>query len=714
MGLYLIAATHWSLDPNTYLAILMVVAGLGFVIFVHELGHFLAAKSCGVKCEKFYVGFDVPIKIGPFRLPSALWKRQWGETEYGIGILPLGGYVKMLGQDDDPRNAAAENERIKLQKPETVAKEAESVVKEMVPAPSGERSVELDPRSFPAKPVWQRMIIISAGVIVNLIFAVIFAAFAFRSGVPYTPTVIGAAVPGAPAWLSGIQQGDRIMQIGRKGKPSEHLRYDWDLVQNVAIHDHQETIDLLIRRADGREEWLNLRLRKVGKQSMMGVVPMGTLDINDKNPVEDNTPASTAGFEGGEKIVAVNGQPVTSYPELSAVLWQHLNDEIVVTVERPVKSAKKSNPPTTERVDIKVAPNPRKSLGLVMAHSPISAIRPGSPAAKAGLKEGDLIESIQGEPFGDPVTLSERLQPWFGKEVELAVKRPGQGKDAESLTIKITPEAPTTPAELQSFGSTLGVPPLGIAFPILRTLQDVVPGTPAAEKGLQAGDKITKVQCVVPEPLKKKFARMYDDTVLELDDEFQSWLPFENRIQNVPSEISMKLTVVRGKEEKTVEVKPQSSSIFTPSRGIILNTLSETHVAESWPEAFSLGVRQTKEDALRVTTMLNKLATGKVALTNLAGPPTIFAAAVSEAMRGWTRLLIFLTMLSANLAVLNFLPIPALDGGHMMFLLWEGIFRKPVNERVQIGLTMAGVLCLLSLMVFVFGLDIWRFINIFS
>ena len=64
-----------------------VALGIGFIIFVHELGHFLAAKTFGVKCEKFYVGFDVPIKIGPIKFPRTLGKFQYGETEYGIGIL---------------------------------------------------------------------------------------------------------------------------------------------------------------------------------------------------------------------------------------------------------------------------------------------------------------------------------------------------------------------------------------------------------------------------------------------------------------------------------------------------------------------------------------------------------------------------------------------------------------------------------------------------
>ncbi len=108
MGAYLMFAglgdtLLWLINPQNYWTIAQVVLGLGFVIFVHELGHFIVAKMCGVKCEKFYLGFDVyGLKLAKF---------QWGETEYGIGILPLGGYVKMLGQDDNPYRAADEMKR---------------------------------------------------------------------------------------------------------------------------------------------------------------------------------------------------------------------------------------------------------------------------------------------------------------------------------------------------------------------------------------------------------------------------------------------------------------------------------------------------------------------------------------------------------------------------------------------------------------------------
>ena len=130
-------AAGWLTDWHNWGIIAQVAVGLGAVIFVHELGHFLVAKACGVKCEKFYLGFDIfGLKLAKFR---------WGETEYGIGVLPLGGYVKMLGQEDNPTNEAAENERAK-----TGASPAEVY----------------DPRSYKAQSVPRRMAIISAGVII--------------------------------------------------------------------------------------------------------------------------------------------------------------------------------------------------------------------------------------------------------------------------------------------------------------------------------------------------------------------------------------------------------------------------------------------------------------------------------------------------------------------------------------------------------------------
>src|SRR3990170_7460869 len=109
----LIAALEWATILWWIDVIVKVSIGLGAVIFVHELGHFLVARACGVKCEKFMVGFD----IGGLKL-----SRRWGETEYGIGVFPLGGYVKMLGQDDDPAHIAEQ-----MQKSQVDAKSSDAV-----------------------------------------------------------------------------------------------------------------------------------------------------------------------------------------------------------------------------------------------------------------------------------------------------------------------------------------------------------------------------------------------------------------------------------------------------------------------------------------------------------------------------------------------------------------------------------------------------------
>ncbi len=100
------AAFPLTLDWGWWGGLAIAFVVLGLAIFVHELGHFLVAKACGVKCEKFYLGFDIyGLKLLKFR---------WGETEYGIGALPLGGYVKMLGQEDNPARLREELERAKM------------------------------------------------------------------------------------------------------------------------------------------------------------------------------------------------------------------------------------------------------------------------------------------------------------------------------------------------------------------------------------------------------------------------------------------------------------------------------------------------------------------------------------------------------------------------------------------------------------------------
>jgi regulator of sigma E protease len=711
VGLYLIAASstlQWWIEPGNWLSMLLVAIGLGTVIFVHELGHFLVAKACGVKCEKFYVGFDFfDIKLfGYVIVPRSLVKFKWGETEYGIGNIPLGGYVKMLGQDDNPAPSkqAEEMERIKVRKEGG--------------AEQDEQSFELDPRSYQAKAVWKRMLIISAGVVMNLIFAVIFATIAFRLGVANTPCVVGGTIPGGPAWEAGLEPGDKIVQIGRDGKRREHLRFRDDLVNAVVLNGDDQDLDLLVRRADGKEVWLAVRPRNDPTMGFatIGLSPAASTRLNAKPPTVERLPAAMAkpDFKGGDVIVAVGGESLGDteelrYAKLKSMLLLRADETLTLTVQR----AGDSEGQKQQQVDIVVDPNPARELGIAMTMGKITAIQKDSPADKAGIKVGDVISQVNGGPVGDPMTLPDRLRRLVGQSVEVEVAREGkQAGSKESRLLTVVPQVPTSTVGQVQDAAPMSSEELGIAYEVLNRVQAVQPNSPAANQGVRAGDEIVKVEFVAAGKEQKEIEEerlRYSNKPIELDDEHLNWPLINTRLQMSLPDTKLKITLKRGKEVQTVELQSVASTeYFNPNRGLMLSSLDQEFHAESWGDALALGGRQTLEDALKIVVFLKKLVTGKLSVKGLGGPGTIAVVATAEASESPTRLLMFLTLLSANLAVVNFLPIPVLDGGHMIFLMWEGIRGKPPSEKWQIGLTLAGFAFVLSLMLFVIGLDVVR------
>ncbi|HUG68044.1 MAG TPA: site-2 protease family protein [Pirellulaceae bacterium] len=719
MGLYLIAFSMEALGHRAW-QIGSVAAGLGFVIFVHELGHFLVAKWFGVKCEKFYVGFDVPIKIFGLQLPSKLCHFQWGETEYGIGIIPLGGYVKMLGQDDDPRAAQAEMERIRVKKTADEGSSETERGTSSADSPSEQSTAlsaethspeqgeyELDPRSFPAKTVPQRMGIISAGVIMNLIFAVIFATYAFRAGVPYTPCEVGAVVPGSPAWIHGVEPQSRIVQVGQREKRKSFLRFTWDLSNGVNMVDDGEALRIVTQNADGDEHSYDIVPSTIDlpglKRRILGIAPAQTCTLAPKKPAFTGSSAANASPElkGGDTIISVNGTAVRNGHELQTLLAAEFDQPVILSIERKEQAARGESNKTTH--DVSVEPNHIRRLGLVMKAGPVVGIRPGSPAEEAGFQVGDLLETIAGEPLGDPMSLPTQIRPYHEQEIEVQVRR-----QDKLISLRVTPQTPTVFDWTFSENSPMASVALGLAFQVKRKVQSVIAGSPAEKAGIKVGDVAVAFKALYDEPKNRSERGENRAKPLKLDDQNVTWPTVFNACQYLPENVSLNLSMQRGGQVQDFQLKPVSTDELNPDRGFHLTMKSETYVAQTWGEAVSLGAGRTWEDANRVVLFLKKLVTGRIALTNVGGPLIIAAVAGSEASEGLPSLLIFLTFLSANLAVVNFMPIPALDGGHFIFLLWEGISGKPVNERVQIALTLAGVGCLLCLMIFVVGLDINR------
>ena len=172
------------------------------------------------------------------------------------------------------------------------------------------------------------------------------------------------------------------------------------------------------------------------------------------------------------------------------------------------------------------------------------------------------------------------------------------------------------------------------------------------------------------------------------------------------------MAFVRGESEpRTVRLAPRPvEGVSIPQRGFVFKPIIRTRKAETFSEQVRYGWEETADSLMMVFHFLQKLGT-QVPIKMLGGPGTIAMAAGSAASQGLPSLLIFLTILSANLAVINFLPIPLLDGGHMVFLLYEGIRGRPANERIVLALHMAGFIFIIGLMIFVIGLDIQRFLS---
>ena len=695
----ILAESFWA-NPSSYWAMFQMIMGLGAVIFVHELGHFLVAKMCGVKCDKFYVGFDAfDIKIGDrVIIPKSLLKYQWGETEYGIGIMPFGGYVKMLGQDDNPANMEAEIKRSMADGEE---------VTEAMSAGLIDRD-KMDPRSYLAKSVVQRMMIISAGVIFNLAFAVLFAALAFKAGVNYQPPSIGTVVGGGPAWENNLVGAD-IKRIGKQQVQGNYFTQS-DMANEIVFNGDSQPLEFEIQRYNQSEtSTLEVTPRKGIVRSVPDLAFIGSSArlepiVGKQGAIEGNTAfKASPAFEPGDRIVEINGTKIETDIDLRHVLMRDADKVASFTLQRTAENG------ATETVKTDVQPNPFRRFGFGLTWDKITALQKGSPAVQAGLKVGDEILAVNGQSRGDLLVFDRQLIKMARQDqsVQLTILR-----DGAQQTIDVKPVVPNVASNAPPF-QVVPIDALGIAVGYTNVIETIEPGTPAEASGLQVGDEITTLEFLLTEDQKKDDPSL-DGEVIDVVDGDANVVELVARAQTFAPGTKIRLKVVRDVQEKSIELESfASKEYYSQMRGISLTALEEHYQATTWSDAFSLGLKQVRNDATRVLTFLKKLITGKVSPKNLGGPGTIAVVATSEASQGTSRLLLFLTLLSANLAVVNFLPIPVLDGGHMMFLAYEGLFRRPVTPQVQNLLMLFGFVFIIGLMLFVVAMDIGRISKLF-
>jgi regulator of sigma E protease len=647
-------------------SILLVAIGIGLVIFFHELGHFAVAKWCDVYVERFSIGF------GPI-----IWSRKYGETEYALSAIPFGGYVKMLGQDDlDPSQLTSEE----------LAK---------------------DPRSYMAKPVSQRMAIISAGVTMNIITGVMFYAIAFGSGIETLPARVGTVLAGFPAWQSRLQTGDRIKSIaGRPTKTFDDI--------NRAIALSSGPIEVTGVHADGKPFEVELTPNLSDGRRMIGVTPCLSLKVfKTKDPAEKpadpGSPAAAAmpSFQPGDQIVALDKNSVTDFAQLQQLMVEDRAKPVVFKVKRE----------SEHELDVRVGPQPFRQMGLTMDIGKVTAIVKDSPAEKNGMQEGDKIIRLNNRTVGkeiDPLRLPDELAALAGQEVTVVVQREMDRADPKNVDIRLVPvnkpgwvECPMRP------DSPLSAPAIGVAYNVIPTVLQVQPGSPADKAGIKNGDRIKTAELVLPPELAKEGGikeKLEIDFAADKGSAKSGTWPHVVYLTQMAPDCTVRLTFTN-KERGSVELVPvvdAKGNWFMPgTRGLRLLPESITLKSDGIADAAVMGLTHTKNSIIDLYLTLRNLFTRNLSYENLHGPLGIISVAYGVAQQGIPEMCLFLGILSANLAVLNFLPIPVLDGGHMVFLIWEAVTRKRPSERVQIAATYFGMAFVLCLAILVFYLDIF-------
>ena len=674
--------------------VLKVALGLGFVIFLHELGHFLLAKWNGVKVEKFSIGFGptlaswrrgVGLRIGTgSRPPGPGDPPSWGETEYILAALPLGGYVKMLGENLEEAT---------------------------------EEKKTSDPRAFHNKSVWARMQIITAGVIMNVLLGVACFTFYYTQGYLDRPAKVGGVLPGSPAYRAGLRAGDEIVAIDDRRDVGVK-----DVMNRVSLSGAGEKVRFTIRRP-GLDSEQTLAIEPLRDESgvmpTIGIYFASSLELFPKSPFqtppgEPIDPAKPdGGFKGEDKVVAVGPEggplePVADHDAYLRKVEPLRNQAIVIEVESK-GTEQGTKTPTLRKVT--VPPHHFVDFGLRLSAGPIVAIRPDSPAAKAGLKEGDRIEQVGDKADFDPMGLPDYFRDHAGQPIPLVLVRDEGGKPTK-LDLKVTPDdspAWVDPAEAVSRLVPLDVPGLGLALPVGPKIEAVAEGSPAAKAGLKPGDTLRSLVITPAKDGKEKSGPK--PITIKLDGKVPGWPTAFAALQEIPW-TSLELTT--DKTDKPIAIRPELDlNRFHPSRGLGFMPLIREMPPLGLAESLRRGVEETIENVFSIFRIFNGLAQGRVGGDALGGVIPIAQIAYSSASTGWTPFIHFLGILSVNLAVLNFLPIPPLDGGQFCFLAAEKARGRPLPEAALNFVTIAGVVFVLGLIVIINGKDIFRLVQSF-
>jgi regulator of sigma E protease len=582
--------------------ILIFALFIGTLVFFHELGHFAVAKWCGVKVHAFSLGF------GPELI--AFTK---GETRYRIALLPLGGYVKMLGEqpgvDEDPDEDYS--------------------------------------RSLAAKPLWQRTAVVAAGPIANFLLAAVVYQTLFIGNQTFSDTKLGVVSRSGAAYEAGIRPGDKITHINGESVST------WEDIGEGIGGRPGEKVSVTVERG-GEAQKFSLVPKPVEEMNPFGEMePRGKVGISLSyvKPaiavLDAQSPAALAGLKTGDRILSVDGKPVQAWQDLRQAFAETLKDSVVVTYQR------------------------------------------GNEQVDATLQ----LETVKPEAAADNATDVSAETP----REEAALPLPAVARDA------------WTSIQLGKAGYT-GLVALD------SVIAEVEAETPAHGAGLKPGDRLLSVS-VYPFVEGKDVASEPSSTQL-----IDVWAMDLSTLQKEDARSTFEFKVQRGTEVLSVPLSLATKDVSDPFRGkrqeVVFGAKNTQGTLDAYRFEREVGFLESAEKAwARVGRDFSvigigfwKLIGGSVSIDNVGGPIMLFVIAEQSADRGWGTFWSTLAFISVNLGLLNLLPIPVLDGGHLMFYAFEAVRRRPPSMRAREIGHMIGLALLLTLMVVAVSNDVIRFI----
>ena len=684
--------------------ILLLVVGLGGVIFFHELGHFVVAKCVGIKVERFALGFG-PRLIG--------FKK--GETDYSICLLSMGGFIKMLGQED------------------------------FSPLTEGES----DPRAYNSKTVGQRFAVISAGVIMNVIVAAILFIIIGIVSISFTSPVVGDVIPDMPAagaeitWSDGqvdpekgLKPRDKIIEInGKRIRRFEIIR------TRPLLSDPSKPHRIVFeRKVEGKARLGTATLTAQqdiaehgGNRYVYGITPPLDMVLVATQNLRTGSP-----FQAGDRVIEIAGQRIEDYWQLEEFEKTLTGEPINVTVARTVKAegrkveklvsdvvhpqifggksddviyltkggrvfgtliektdeelkfrTEAGEEKKYSRSDAGLAKNGAELLDILglTPRIRIAGITNRSPADKVGIEPGDIIVGYADHGAPTYRRLHEITAKHSGRPTTIQVMRDGKILEPMSITPK-----------KKKHQILIGVLP-GVDLAHMD-VAGVRSDSPADKAGMQPGDVLIKVN----------------------DVEVSNWPAALASLRQAAGKQAT-LTYRRGDQQHQAAIGVLDKSIFDPEDYEITVFTGKSQLSSPFQllqirvqmtnplSAIAWGVGETSDFIIMTYGTLRSLIAGWSSPKEILGPIGIGNAAIVVARQSVVRFIYLMAMISVSLAVVNFLPIPVVDGGHAVFLIIEKLRGKPLSVKVMNVAQITGLAMLLMVFVAITWQDLMRLIK---